>query len=473
MIFNDDNDALTPNAISKLVKPTFYHVTNLTPTCQVLNVEKLSMKTGPNRYKIILSDGTHCVEAILAHKANWIATKLDSNDIVEIVGYNTVTTNTDNVIMIQDLVIKQAHLKIVGAPTPLVPTEETNKAEEDEDGLDDNTSPTPTATYIDQQHPIIDDWTILSNGSIHGILRDDITVSDKISEGTTSTCTIVTSTPASFCCPDSLTIDYDSNFDSIDDLNCLVTITGSCYQLGLKNDSHQWDDCFQIYTKNLTELSNSANDFRTGTVNVGDYVSHVFTGTLVGFQKNYGKDKMLVELDMDAEFGSGFLKGDCMVGLDSLTYTQSRNLYRTLHPNTVPNMCGPHVTGERVALILFGQLTEKGLTEDREEYCGISFDDYFSYPIEAQFPTEEASLMEDLFSKLQHVTVEAMNGRQVNLRGSIGHMAERFPPIAIGHMVEPVPPPVLDAPVKRQLFQETTTIEDKSKHQCLRKKKKL
>ena len=103
----EDNLTLTPNAISELIKPTFDHVTKITPICQVLTVEKLRMKTGPNRYKIILSDGTHCVEAVLAHKANWIATKLDSNDIVQIVGYNTVTTNTYNVIIIQDLVIKQ------------------------------------------------------------------------------------------------------------------------------------------------------------------------------------------------------------------------------------------------------------------------------------------------------------------------------------------------------------------------------
>jgi hypothetical protein len=50
-----------------------------------------------------------------------------------------------------------------------------------------------------------------------------------------------------------------------------------------------------------------------------------------------------------------------------------------------------------VALILFGQLTEKGITEDREEYYRISFDDYFLYPIEVQFPTEEVSLMVDFF----------------------------------------------------------------------------
>jgi hypothetical protein len=172
---------------------------------------------------------------------------------------------------------------------------------------------------------------------------------------------------------------------------------------------------------------------------------------------------MMVELDMDAEFGSGFVRGDCLVGLDSLTYTQSRNLYRTLHPNTAPNMCGPHSTGERVALILFGQLTKEGITEDKEQYYRISFDDFFSYPIEAQFPTKEVCLMFDLFYKLQHVTRDARKGRQFFLSGSIGHMGECFSPVAIGHMAEPVSPPRLDAPLKRQLFQDTTT---KSKQQC-------
>jgi hypothetical protein len=52
-------------------------------------------------------------------------------------------------------------------------------------------------------------------------------------------------------------------------------------------------------------------------------------------------------------------------------------------------------------------------------------------------------------------------------------MAECFPPIAIGHMADPASPPVSDAPLKRQLFQDTTTIDDKSKRECLRKKKKV
>jgi hypothetical protein len=152
---------------------------------------------------------------------------------------------------------------------------------------------------------------------------------------------------------------------------------------------------------------------------------HTFSkGTFVGEEAHLGKDEMMVELDIDVECGSGYVLGDCVVGLDSLTYAQSRNLYRTLYPETVAKRFGPHVTGERVALIMFGQLMEKGTTEDREEHYCISFDDYFSYPIEAQFPTEEVSLMVDLFSKLQHATGDARKGRQFYVSGSIGHMAE-------------------------------------------------
>jgi hypothetical protein len=102
--------------------------------------------------------------------------------------------------------------------------------------------------------------------------------------------------------------------------------------------------------------------------------------------------------------------------------TRRRNLYRTLYPETVPYRLGPHVTGELVALILFGQLTKKGITEDRKEYYRISFDDYFSYPIEVQFPTEEVSLVVDFFSNLQHVTGDARKGRQYFLPGSIGQI---------------------------------------------------
>ena len=403
------------------------------------------METGPDRYQIILSDGTHFVDAVIAYKANWIATKLDKNDIVEIVRYNSVTTNSDNIIIIQDLVINQSHFTILGDPSLFVPTEE-NKADNVDDLIDDETSPTPTATYIDQQHTIIDDWIILTSGSVHGIVREDKTTSDSIPDTTLGDCTITTSTVASFCCPKTLTIDFGSDFNSINDLNCVVTITGSCYQLGFKNDSCHWEDMFHLYTKNVTEVSNSPDKFRTRIVNVGDYVSHVFTGTFVGEEMHLGKDEMMVELDM------WNVQGDRVVGLDSLTYTQSRNLYRTLYPETVSNRFGPHVTGERVSLILFGQLTEKGITADRDEYYLISFDGYFSYPIEAQFPTEEVSLMVDLFSKLQHVTGD--------VSGSIGHMAEYW------HMVEP-------APLKRPLFQNSTTTDDRLKQECLRKKRKV
>jgi hypothetical protein len=152
--------------------------------------------------------------------------------------------------------------------------------------------------------------------------------------------------------------------------------------------------------ENLTEVSNSPDNFQTRIVNVGDYVSHIFTGTSVGEETQLGRDEMMVELDIDVECGSGYAQGDCVLGLDSLTYTQSRNLYRTLYPETVLNRFGPHVTVERVELNLFGQLTKKGITKDREEYYRISFDDYFSYPIEAQFPTEEVSLMVDFFFKV-------------------------------------------------------------------------
>jgi hypothetical protein len=58
-------------------------------------------------------------------------------------------------------------------------------------------------------------------------------------------------------------------------------------------------------------------------VNVGDYVSHVFSGTFVGEETHIGNDEMMVELDIDVECGSRYVLGDCVVGLDSLTYTQS------------------------------------------------------------------------------------------------------------------------------------------------------
>jgi hypothetical protein len=450
--FEDSQLLLTSNAVSKLMEPTSDYVINIRLTCQVLNIKQLSMETGPDRYKLILSDGSHFVDAVLAYKANWIATKLDSNDIVEIVQYNSVTTNTDNLIFIQDLVIKQADLAMVGNPSPFVPTEEI-KLDAYDDLSDDQTSPTPTATYIHQEHTIIDDWIILTNGSVHGIVREDT-----IPDGQGSS-TITTSTVASFCCPSSLTINDESDFDAINVLNCLVTITGSCYQLGFKNVSCYWEEHFKHHQNNLAELSNSPEKFRTKIVAVHDYASHVFMGTFVDEEWHNGKHEMMVELDIDVECGSGVVRGDCVVGLDSLAYTQSRSLYRFLYPETVSDREGPHVTGDRVALIMFGQLTEKGITEDRDEYYRISFDDYFSYPIEAQFPTEEVSCMVDLFSKLQHVT-------GVRRSGSIGHLAESFPPIAIGHMAKP-------ALLKRPLIQNLTTTVDQSQQECIPKKKKV
>jgi hypothetical protein len=326
--FEDSQLLLTSNAVSKLMEPTSDSVINIRLTCQVLNIKQLSMETGPDRYKLILSDGSHFVDAVLAYKANWIATKLDSNDIVEIVQYNSVTTNTDNLIFIQDLVIKQADLAMVGNPSPFVPTEEI-KLDAYDDLSDDQTSPTPTATYIHQEHTIIDDWIILTNGSVHGIVREDT-----IPDGQGSS-TITTSTVASFCCPSSLTINDESDFDSINVLNCLVTITGSCYQLGFKNVSCYWEEHFKHHQNNLAELSNSPEKFRTKIVAVHDYASHVFMGTFVDEEWHNGKHEMMVELDIDVECGSGVVRGDCVVGLDSLAYTQSRSLYRFLYPETV------------------------------------------------------------------------------------------------------------------------------------------
>jgi hypothetical protein len=110
-------------------------------------------------------------------------------------------------------------------------------------------------------------------------VREDQTTSETISDGTFDNCTtITTSTAASCCCPKSSSIDYDSDFYSINSLNCVVTITGSCYELGFKNDSYQWDDCFLFHRNNLNELSNSPDNFRTRIVNVGDYASHIFMG---------------------------------------------------------------------------------------------------------------------------------------------------------------------------------------------------
>jgi hypothetical protein len=138
-------------------------------------------------------------------------------------------------------------------------------------------------------------------------------------------------------------IDLESDFDSIKDLNCVVTITGSCYQLGYKNDSCHWEDLFHLHMKNLKEVSNSPDNYRTRIVNVGDYVSHVFSGTFVGEETHLGKDEMMVELDIDVECGSGYVLGDCVVGLDSPTYTQSRNLYRALYPETVAKRFGRRI----------------------------------------------------------------------------------------------------------------------------------
>jgi hypothetical protein len=118
----EDSLVLTPNAIFNLTKPTFELVTNYQPTCQVLTVEKVSIDGGPTRFKIILSDGIHLVQAVLAFKSNWIAAKLCSNDIIEITDYNSIRNNNKFfIIIIQDLYVKHPDINdVVGQPIPFI-----------------------------------------------------------------------------------------------------------------------------------------------------------------------------------------------------------------------------------------------------------------------------------------------------------------------------------------------------------------
>jgi hypothetical protein len=172
----EDSLVLMPNAIFNLTKPTFELVTNFQPTCQVLTVKKVSIDGGPTRFKIILSDGIHSVQAVLAFKCNWIATKLCSNDIIEITDYNSIRNNNNNfIIIIQDLYVKHPDINdVVGQPIPFILGAETFISNKVYKYNYDQPSPTPTTSscddYGDEERIIIDDWTILTNGSVIIIL---------------------------------------------------------------------------------------------------------------------------------------------------------------------------------------------------------------------------------------------------------------------------------------------------------------
>jgi hypothetical protein len=172
MIF-EDNPTLTHNAISNLTRPTNGHVTNYRPTCQVLIIEKVTITAGPTRFRVTLSDGVHLVKDVLAFKSNWIGTKLCSYDIVEITDYDSLCNNKHIIIIIQDLFVKQPDiLKVTGEPIPFLLGLEAFTPNNVSVSMLDQPSPPPTGTSCDEEHIIIDDWVILTNGSVQGAVRN-------------------------------------------------------------------------------------------------------------------------------------------------------------------------------------------------------------------------------------------------------------------------------------------------------------
>jgi len=428
----EDTPTLTPNAVSILTRPSYGHGTNYRPTCQVVGIEKVTITAGPIRFKVILSDGIHSVQAVLAFKSNWIGTKLCSNDIVEITDYNSVRSNRNIIIIVQDLFVKQPDVnKVFGEPIPFLLGSESFLSTKV--SFSDQPPPSPTAPYVNEEHIIIDDWVILTNGSVQGVVRNHPSYSDG-SE-------IATSTAACFCCPDTLTIDFDSDLDSINDQGLLVTITGSCYELGLKNDTHKRDFCIVRHMNNQKKGSISRTiEVAPGNISVGKYAAHVFTGTYVGEVSKNSRDGMIVKLDMINELGC--VEVGIMVVLGYSAYTQSRNMYRLLNPLTVPIVHRPSVLGDRVAILLIGQLTEKR----NDCYCMTFFrsstDDCPPVPLlDAQFPPDEVHIMVDLFRQLNSIkTVRTGSCDSTTL---------------------PETKPMSDHPLKRRLF-ESYPDDDKS-----------
>ncbi|EPQ29340.1 uncharacterized protein PFL1_03095 [Pseudozyma flocculosa PF-1] len=109
---------LTQGAIARMVESTDTSNGVQNPVCQILSIKKISSTSTANpnvgdRYRIILSDGVHFAQAMLASQKRQMAEngEIDRNSVVRVLQYSSNNVQNRRILILLDL-------EVIGGPTP-------------------------------------------------------------------------------------------------------------------------------------------------------------------------------------------------------------------------------------------------------------------------------------------------------------------------------------------------------------------
>jgi hypothetical protein len=218
-------------------------------TFQVVHVKKGPIDdydSGPERFKITISDGNHFLKGLLAYGSNWIGPKLHGNNIAGLSSYSSVTTSDKALIIFNDLYIKHSGVsENIGQPSRfLLSNQRENHHQQTEQTppqftVEYNSSPpTPQPSYpAGKSFAIIDDWTVLASGYVQGIVRMP----------NPTLITIWMSLHLLFANENSFKLNKNADLESIDAYTHFVTTSGSCYKHGTRKDTSELLDYVHRY----------------------------------------------------------------------------------------------------------------------------------------------------------------------------------------------------------------------------------
>ena len=388
---------LTASGVSIITNLNTNQPVPCTYTFQVVHIKKGPIDDcadGPVRFKITVSDGHHFIEGLLAYESNWIGSKIQENDIVGLSSYSSVTNSDKALIIFNDLYIKHSGIvECIGQPNRfLVSNNSVNHQLKSEQTpphklmVEYNSSPqtSESSSPADKSFTIIDDWMVLASGYVQGIVRVP----------SPTHITIRTSLPLLFAKENSFQLDKNADLESIDEYTHFVTTTGSCYELGTKNDTKELYEYVQCHISNFKFVL----DIPDPIVKYGACVAHVFYATLVEtFPENH-PNKWVVALDNVEQFR---MSGET-IEVDTKTYTLARKIYLSLHPDKRR----PSEEGERVALLFYGHVTIDPSADrdlDRPYYAQFYLDSDLKLGPLVFFSFNETINVVDFYSKLRPI----------------------------------------------------------------------
>ncbi|GLJ35449.1 hypothetical protein SUGI_0712930 [Cryptomeria japonica] len=115
-------EAMEPNLTANAISVMNNGATDLQPIVQVLDIKQIGPQTSQERYRTVLSDGTHMQQAMLATQLNQLVKsgRIQKGSVVQLTEYICNTVQSRKIIIVLGMGVVALNCDIIGEPRPMV-----------------------------------------------------------------------------------------------------------------------------------------------------------------------------------------------------------------------------------------------------------------------------------------------------------------------------------------------------------------